>query len=67
VDTLRVPRDTMARIFESWRDGYANTVADLAGMSHEEAHAGFTDIADCIRSPQGYAVWQVPIVTGLKA
>lgn len=67
VDTLRVPRDTMARIFESWRDGYANTVAELAGMSHAEAHAGFTDIADCIRSPQGYAVWHVPIVTGLKA
>jgi len=67
VDTLRVPRDTMARIFESWRDGYANTVAELAGMSHEEAHAGFTDMAACIRGPQGYAVWHVPIVTGLKA
>ncbi len=67
VDTLRVPRDTMARIFESWRDGYASTVADLASMAHAEAHAGFTDMADCIRNPQGYAVWHVPIVTGLKA
>ncbi len=67
VDTLRVPRDTMARIFESWRDGYANTVAELAGMSSDEAYAGFTDMADCIRDPQGYAVWHVPIVTGLKA
>ncbi|MGA9855220.1 MAG: methyltransferase domain-containing protein [Gammaproteobacteria bacterium] len=67
VDTLRVPRDTMARIFESWRDGYANTVAELAGMSSDEAYAGFTDIAECIRNPQGYAVWHVPIVSGLKA
>ena len=67
VDTLRVPRDTMARIFESWRDGYANTVAELAGMSSDEAYAGFTDMAACIRNPQGYAVWHVPIVTGLKA
>src|SRR5574337_1454495 len=28
IDTVRVPRDTLARIFESWRDGYASTVAD---------------------------------------
>jgi ubiquinone/menaquinone biosynthesis C-methylase UbiE len=67
VDTLRVPRDTMARIFESWRDGYASTVAELAGISHAQARAGFTDMAECIRDPHGYAVWHVPIVTGLKA
>lgn len=66
VDTLRVPRDVMATIFESWRDGYASTVAELAGMKPGEAHAGFDDIASCIRDPDGYAVWQVPIVTGLK-
>ncbi|MGH9342703.1 MAG: class I SAM-dependent methyltransferase [Terriglobia bacterium] len=66
VDTLRVSRNTMANIFESWRDGYASTVAELAGMSADEAYAGFTSIADCIRDPSGYAVWQVPIITGLK-
>ncbi len=66
VDTLRVPRDVMATIFESWRDGYASTVAELAGMKPGDARAGFDDIASCIRDPDGYAVWQVPIVTGLK-
>jgi len=66
VDTLRVPRDVMATIFESWGEGYAPTVAELSGMHADEARAGFNDIADCIRHPQGYAVWQVPIVTGLK-
>ena len=65
-DTLRVPRDVMATIFESWRDGYASTVAELAGMKPGDARAGFDDIASCIRDPDGYAVWQVPIVTGLK-
>ncbi len=67
VDTLRVPRATMAGIFEAWRDGYANTVAELAGMPAEEARAGFTNMIDCIRNPHGYAVWHVPVVTGIKA
>ena len=66
VDTLRVPRDTMARIFESWGDGYAATVAETAGLSVAAARAGFDDIAQCIRDPQGYAVWHVPIVSGIK-
>jgi len=66
VDTLRVARATMARIFESWRDGYAKTVAQVTGMPVEEAYAGFTEVAECIRNPQGYAVWQVPVITGLK-
>jgi ubiquinone/menaquinone biosynthesis C-methylase UbiE len=66
VDTLRVPREVMAEIFESWGDGYADTVAELAGMSVADARAGFDDIVQCIRNPEGYAVWQVPIVTGIK-
>lgn len=66
IDTLRVPRETLARIFESWRDGYASTVAEMAGMRAAEARTGFDDIAACIRSPDGYAVWHVPIVTGVK-
>lgn len=66
IDTLRVPRDVLLRIFESWADGYASTVAELAGMSTAEARAGFDDIIACIRSPDGYAVWHVPIVSGVK-
>lgn len=66
VDTLRVSREVMATIFESWGDGYAATVAELAGLSPAEARAGFDNMAACIRNPEGYAVWQVPIVTGIK-
>jgi ubiquinone/menaquinone biosynthesis C-methylase UbiE len=66
IDTLRVARDVMARIFESWGDGYADTVAETAGMNAAEARAGFDDIVNCIRNPDGYAVWQVPIVSGIK-
>ncbi|MDE2197141.1 MAG: methyltransferase domain-containing protein [Gammaproteobacteria bacterium] len=66
VDTLRTPRATLASIFEAWRDGYAASVAELAGMSSADARAHFDDIAACIRDPSGYAVWQVPIVSGRK-
>ncbi|MGB9429238.1 MAG: class I SAM-dependent methyltransferase [Gammaproteobacteria bacterium] len=34
VDTLRVPRDTMARIFESWGDGYACSGLGLLDSSY---------------------------------
>ena len=66
VDTLRVPREVMARIFESWRDGYVVTVAELADLTVDGARARFDDMVACIRDPLGYAVWQVPLVTGLK-
>ncbi|MDE2273652.1 MAG: class I SAM-dependent methyltransferase [Gammaproteobacteria bacterium] len=66
VDTLRVSRDVLVRIFKSWADGYAATVAEMAGMSPADARAGFDQMVACIRDPLGYAVWQVPIVTGLK-
>lgn len=66
VDTLRVPREVMTGIFESWRGGYAATVAELANLTPDEARARFDDIVSCIRDPLGYAARQVPLVTGLK-
>lgn len=63
VDTLRVPRETFAAIFDAWRDGYAATVGPHVGISPEEARDYFEATIECIRDPGGYAVWMVPIVT----
>jgi ubiquinone/menaquinone biosynthesis C-methylase UbiE len=66
VDTLRVPRDTFARIWEAWRDGFVDPIVRLAGISREEAERRFREMIACARDPRGYALWQVPLWTAAK-
>jgi ubiquinone/menaquinone biosynthesis C-methylase UbiE len=66
VDTLRVPRETFASIWTAWRDGYVDEIAAHTRYTRDEAWALFEDMIATIRSPGGYAVWQVPIVTARK-
>ena len=64
VDTLRVPRETFARIWLAWRDGYADTIAGHVGMTPAEVAARFDDQIETIRDPTCYAAWLVPVVSG---
>ena len=66
VDTIRVPRETFAGIWEAWRDGYVDVIGTHTRFSSDEARALFEDMIACIRNPDGYAVWQVPILTARK-
>ncbi len=66
VDTLRVPRETFARIWEAWRDGFIDPIVQHAGVSREEAERRFREMIDCARDPRGYALWQVPLWTAGK-
>jgi len=66
VDTIRVPRETFASIWEAWRDGYVGVIGTYTRFSSEQALALFEDMIACIRNPDGYAVWQVPILTARK-
>jgi ubiquinone/menaquinone biosynthesis C-methylase UbiE len=61
IDTHRVPRETVAAIFEAWRDGYSDDIASFLGWSPDDVRAQFDATATCAR--EGYAVWFVPIVT----
>jgi len=65
VDTLRVPRETFAAIWEAWRDGYADAIAEHTRFSRDEALAHFTDMLGTIRDPGAYGVWFVPVVSAL--
>ena len=67
VDTLRVPRDTFAAIFEAWRDGYTEATARSLGRSEADVRAYFDATIDCIRDPDGFALWLVPVVTARVA
>lgn len=66
VDTLRVNRDVCVQIVEAWREGYAITIAERSRLTLDEVRAYFDDMIKCIRNPRGYAVWQIPIATGIK-
>jgi SAM-dependent methyltransferase len=67
VDTLRVPREVFARIWEAWRDGYSETIARHAGVPLEQVERGWKEMLDCVRSPGGYALWQVPVWSAVKS
>lgn len=61
VDTQRVPRETFAQIFEAWRDGYTEPTARSLKISEAEARDYFEATIECIRDPDGFVLWVVPI------
>jgi ubiquinone/menaquinone biosynthesis C-methylase UbiE len=63
VDTERVPRETFAGIFTAWRDGYVPMAAAALGKPESEIRDYFDATIECIRDPDGYALWLVPVVT----
>jgi SAM-dependent methyltransferase len=66
IDTLRVPRETFASIWEAWRDGYTDTIVEHAGVSRAEVEQRFREMIACVRDPRGYALWQAPVWTARK-
>jgi hypothetical protein len=66
VDTLRVPRETFARIWEAWRDGYPDSIVAQVKVPRPHAERLWREMIDSVRDPRGYALWQVPVWTAQK-
>jgi len=66
VDTLRAPRETFARIWEAWRDGYTDSIVEHTGVPREEVERRWREMIACARDPRGYALWQIPVWTAAK-
>lgn len=66
VDTLRAPRETFARIWEAWRDGYTDSMVEHTGIPREEVEQRWKEMIGAVRDPRGYALWQVPLWTAFK-
>jgi len=66
VDTLRVPCETFARIWEAWRDGYTDSIVQHTEVPREEVDRRWREMIACVRDPRGYALWQVPVWTAAK-
>jgi SAM-dependent methyltransferase len=65
VDTTRVPRATFAAIWTAWRDGYSDAIATKTKFTADEARAYFDAMIAAIEDPNGYGLWNLPVVTGL--
>ena len=65
VDTLRAPRETFAQIWIAWRDGYAESVSEYTDFTPEESLAYFDDMIATIRSPDGFALWLIPVASAV--
>lgn len=65
VDTLRVPRRVFADIITAWRDGYVDALS-TPEFPTALVRQHFDEIIASILNPDHYAVWQVPIVSGVK-
>jgi SAM-dependent methyltransferase len=66
LDTVRVPRETFARIWEAWRDGYTESLAQHTGIARADLEERWREMIACVRDPRGYALWQVPIWSARK-
>ncbi len=64
VDTLKVPRQTFADILIAWRDGYSEAIAEHSPLNEDYVRACFDDMIQCVLNPAGYAIWQLPVVSG---
>jgi SAM-dependent methyltransferase len=65
VDTLRVPRRVFADIITAWRDGYVDALS-TAAFPPALVREHFDQIIASILNPEHYAVWHLPIVSGVK-
>lgn len=67
VDTVRVSRETFADIWIAWKDGYSSAIVEHTALDMRYVAACFDQMIACIRDPNGYAVWQLPVITGIVA
>jgi SAM-dependent methyltransferase len=65
VDTLKVAREVLIRIWEAWRDGYSRAIAEETDLDSEAVAAFWEDMLGCLRDPRGYAAWLVPVWTAV--
>ena len=66
VDTLRIPRDTFIAIWEAWKDGYTDVIAQHTDFSREEVADHWADMLECLKNPHGYAAWHIPIISARR-
>jgi len=60
-DTVKAPREIIAKIFETWRDGYSDIIASNSSLSKEEIYSLWNEVIDCCRKESCYVCWQIVV------
>ena len=63
IDNINSDRNHLAGVFEAWRDGYVNFIAEHAGYSPGEATDFLNAHAEAALSEDEYLLWIIPIIT----
>jgi SAM-dependent methyltransferase len=66
IDSLRVDRGLLKRLFGCWRDFANHWVAKNTTMHRDELNALFAGFLATLDDPDGYVVWQVPVISAVK-
>jgi ubiquinone/menaquinone biosynthesis C-methylase UbiE len=61
IDTLRVERRLLVEMFEAWRDGYTDIIAEKSDLSLEEVRRSFEAIIASFGNPDCYGLWLLPL------
>jgi len=59
IDTIRVPRHIVSKIFQTWRNGYSGVIAKASGHSIEVVTQWWNNLISCTESDDGYSCWQI--------
>jgi len=62
IDTLRVDRKILISMISSWRDGYTEPLAEKTNLTVEQVETYWKQVLETLEDPNGYFVWQIPIV-----
>ena len=66
VDTSNTPREPFARMMRFWRDGYAEFIAQSAGLEPSDVFARFDELIATIEDEDRYGCWLLFAVSGRK-
>jgi len=64
IDSLRVEPATFSAIWKAWRDGYSAAIVERTSLTRSEVDTHFAGMIAAIEDPEGYAVWQLPVISG---
>ncbi len=66
VDTVNTEREPFARMMTFWRDGYAEFIAEAAGLDPRDVFARFDALIETLLDAERYSCWLLFAVSGRR-
>jgi SAM-dependent methyltransferase len=66
VDSLRVDRSTLGRVFQHWKDFANDWVVKNSSLSANELNTLHDDLLATLDNPNEHVLWMVPLISAVK-